>query len=268
MSPLPDFHIHTPLCGHAGGEIEEYVLAAREKGLPEMGFADHLPLFHIDDPTLAMPHDDLPVYVDQVHELQQLHSDFPIRLGIEADYISTHMDDIAQALARHEFDYIYGSVHFIERWGFDQSRFKFEFERRDIDDVYRSYFQLVMDAARTGLYDIMTHLDVVKKYGHRPESDMSELYHDVARTLKKSNVAIELNASGLHKPVAEIYPSLDILRIMNEHGVPITFGSDAHKPSQVARDFDKLLLHARAAGYSDYVTFAGRERIPHPLPAQ
>ncbi|RJQ42285.1 MAG: histidinol-phosphatase HisJ family protein [Gaiellales bacterium] len=268
MHPLPDFHIHTPLCGHAGGEIEEYVLAARELGLPEMGFADHLPLFHIEDPTLAMSHDDLPLYVRQVEELQQKYPDFPIRLGIEADYISTHMDDIARALASYEFDYIYGSVHFIESWGFDQARFKFEFDRRDIDDVYESYFGLVMDAARTGLYDIMTHLDVVKKYGHRPVQDMTGLYREVARTLKKSNVAIELNASGLHKPVGEIYPSLEILRIMNEYGVPITFGSDAHKPSQVARDFDRLHRHARGAGYTDYVTFRGRERIPRPLPAE
>lgn len=265
MRPLPDFHIHTPLCGHAGGKIEEYVLAAKELGLPEMGFADHLPLFHIDDPTLAMSQDDLPVYVRQVRKLQEKHADIPIRLGIEADYISTHMDEIAGALATYEFDYIYGSVHFIESWGFDQSRFKFEFERRDIDDVYEAYFGLVMDAARTGLYDIMTHLDVVKKYGHRPTRDLGELYHEVARTLKKSSVAIELNASGLHKPVGEIYPGMEILRIMNEYRVPITFGSDAHKPSQVGRDFDKLLQHAIGAGYSDYVTFRGRERIPWPL---
>jgi histidinol-phosphatase (PHP family) len=265
MSPLPDFHIHTPLCGHAGGKIGEYVLAAKELGLPEMGFADHLPLFHTDDPTLAMGHDDLPVYIQQVRELQEEHTDIPIRLGIEADYVSTHMDEIAAVLAKHEFDYIYGSVHFIDSWGFDQTRFKYEFDRRDIDEVYEVYFGLVMAAARTGLYDIMTHLDVVKKYGHRPVRDMDELYHEVARTLKKSNVAIELNASGLHKPVGEIYPSLDILKIMNEHGVPITFGSDAHKPSEVARDFDRLLQHAIGAGYSDYQTFAGRERIPRPL---
>lgn len=241
------------------------MLAARKLGLPEMGFADHLPLFHTDDPTLAMAHDDLPVYIEQVGQLQQQYQDFPIRLGIEADYISTHMDAIAAALVSHDFDYIYGSVHFIETWGFDQSRFKFEFERRDIDAVYEDYFNLVMDAARTGLYDIMTHLDVVKKYGHRPTRDLGELYHEVARTLKKSNVAIELNASGLHKPVGEIYPGSDILRIMHEHGVPITFGSDAHKPSEVGRDFDQLYQHAIGAGYSDYVTFKGRERIPRPL---
>ena len=241
------------------------MLAAKRLGLPEMGFADHLPLFHIDDPTLAMSHKDLPVYISQVRELQEKHREIPVRLGIEADYVSTHMDDIAKTLAEHEFDYIYGSIHFIESWGFDQTRFKYEFDRRDIDEGYEVYFGLVMDAARTGLYDIMTHLDVVKKYGHRPTRDLSELHHEVARTLRKSNVAIELNASGLHKPVREIYPSLDVLKIMNEHGVPITFGSDAHKPSEVARDFDQLLQHAIGAGYSDFVTFDERQRIPHPL---
>ncbi len=263
---LPDYHIHTPFCGHAGGRIEEYVLAARKRGLPEMGFADHLPLFHIQDRTLTMSEEDLPVYVDKVHELQRQHPDFTIRLGIEADYITTHLGQLAAALARYRFDYVYGSVHFIGGWGIDQSRFKFEFERRDINEVYEKYFQLVMDAARTGLFDIMTHLDVVKKYGHRPTVDMQPLYHEVGAALAKSNVAIELNSSGLRKPVGEIYPSLEILKIMREHGVPITFGSDAHKPPQVSQDFDQLLAHARAAGYEDYVGFSGRERIPRPLP--
>jgi histidinol-phosphatase (PHP family) len=263
---LPDYHIHTPFCGHAGGEMEEYVLAAREKGLPEMGFADHLPLFHIKDPTLTMQEADLPLYIEKVGELQAAHPDFPIRLGIEADYITTHLEQVAAALARYRFDYVYGSVHFIGGWGIDQSRFKFEFERRDINDVYEDYFRLVMDAARTGLFDVMTHLDVVKKYGHRPTTDLTPLYHELGAALAKSNVAIELNSSGLRKPVGEIYPSLEILKIMNEHRVPITFGSDAHKPSQVSQDFDRLLRHARAAGYQDYVGFARRERIPRPLP--
>jgi histidinol-phosphatase (PHP family) len=266
MTRLPDYHIHTPFCGHAGGEMEQYVRQARELGLPEMGFADHLPLFHIEDPTLAMCHEDLPRYVDRVRELQEANADYPVRLGIEADYVSAHLDAVAETLARYEFDYVYGSVHFIGGWGFDQSRFKFEFERRDIDEVYEIYFGLVMDAARTGLFDVMTHLDVVKKYGHRPTKDMRPLYREVASTLAKSDVAIELNASGLSRPVREIYPSLEILEIMHGHGVPITFGSDAHKPSQVGREFDQLLRLARAAGYEDYVGFAGRKRIPQPLP--
>lgn len=263
---LPDYHIHTPFCGHAGGTLEQYVLSAREKGLPEMGFADHLPLFHLEDPTLAMSHEDLPVYVEQVQELQRKHADYPIRLGIEADYIVPHVDDLTRLLAGYEFDYVYGSVHFIGGWGIDQSRFKFEFERRDINDVYEMYFNLVMEAARTGLFDVMTHLDVVKKYGHRPTKDMSPLYNRVAETLARSRVAIELNSSGLRKPVGEIYPSLEILTIMHDHGVPITFGSDSHKPAQVGQDFDKLLSHAREAGYTDFVGFAGRELIPRPLP--
>ena len=266
MIELPDYHIHTPFCGHAGGEMEEYVQAARDKGLPEMGFADHLPLFHIEDPTLAMCHADLPRYIDKVHELQENNADYPVRLGIEADYVSTHLDELAAVLARYEFDYIYGSVHFIGGWGFDQSRFKFEFERRDINEVYEIYFGLVMEAARTGLFDVMTHLDVVKKYGHRPTKDMKPLYREVAAALAKSNVAIELNASGLSRAVGEIYPSLEILEIMHEYGVPITFGSDAHKPAQVGRDFDQLLQLARAAGYQDYVRFARRQRLPRPLP--
>lgn len=265
-SKIPDYHIHTPFCGHAGGEMIDYVRSAAASGLPEMGFADHLPLFHIDDPTLAMSHEDLPAYIAAVQEIQATQREIPVRLGIEADYVKEHLDDVAEVLARYEFDYIYGSVHFISGWGFDQSRFKYEFERRDIDQVYEAYFELVMEAARTGLFDVMTHLDVVKKYGHRPTVDLTDLYRRVGEVLYKSGVAIELNSSGLRKPVAEVYPSLEVLKIMHEYEVPITFGSDAHKPSQVGRDFDTLLSLARDAGYLDYVRFSGRERIPMPLP--
>lgn len=263
---LPDYHIHTPLCGHASGKLKDYVSRARELGMSEMGFADHLPLFHIEDPTLTMSHDDLPKYIEQVQALQEADTGVDVRLGIEADYIGNHLDDVAETLARYEFDYIYGSVHFVGSWGFDQSRFKFEFEKRDINDVYREYFCLVMDAAGTGLFDVMTHLDVVKKYGHRPTEDLTGLYRQVAATLAKSGVAVELNSSGLRRPVAEIYPSLEILEILKEYGVPITFGSDAHKPSQVGGDFDRLLHLARDAGYKDYVRLSGREQIPMPLP--
>ncbi|MBE0429711.1 MAG: histidinol-phosphatase HisJ family protein [Thermoleophilia bacterium] len=263
---MPDYHIHTPFCGHAGGEMEQYVARGRELGMPEMGFADHLPLFHIEDTTLAMCQADLPLYVEKVRELQAANPDFPVRMGIEADYVREHLDDVARALGSYRFDYVYGSVHFIGGWGFDQSRFKFEFERRDINEVYEIYFNLVMKAARTGLFDVMTHLDVVKKYGHRPTVDLSDLYHEVGRALAGSGVAIELNSSGLRRPVEEIYPGPNLLEIMRGHGVPITFGSDSHKPAQVGRDFDKLLSLARGAGYTDYVRFAGRERVPWPLP--
>ncbi len=262
---LPDLHIHTPFCGHAGGEMEDYVAAARRLGMPEMGFADHLPLFHITDPSLTMRREDLPAYVEKVRQLQAANPGFPIRLGIEADFIAPHLDDVAKALASHPFDYVYGSVHFIGDWGIDQSRFKYEFERRDINEVYELYFQHVAAAARTGLFDIMTHLDVVKKYGHCPTKDMSDVYNGVGEALAKSNVAIELNSSGLRKPVHEIYPGLELLKIMRAHGVPIAFGSDAHKPAQVGQDFNLLLKHARAAGYTDYLTFAGRERVPWQL---
>lgn len=261
----PDYHIHTPFCGHAKGEMEEYVQAARERGLPEMGFADHLPLFHIEDYTLAMPHEDLPVYIGRVGELQAAHPDFPIRLGIEADYLAPHVDELADLLSRYDFDYIYGSVHFIGGWGFDQTRFKFEFERRDINEVYETYFRLVMEAARTGLFDVMTHLDVVKKYGHRPTRDLSGLYEELGETLAESRVAIELNSSGLRRPVAEVYPGLELLKVMRRHGVPITFGSDSHRPAEVGYEFDRLLELAREAGYEEYVTFVERQKIARPL---
>jgi histidinol-phosphatase (PHP family) len=262
---LPDYHTHTARCGHASGRPAEYVQAARAQGLLSIGIADHLPLLPQADPRLTMSVGDLPGYVAEVLDLK---ADCPgyVLLGVEADYRQHTVAEVRDLLEAHPFDYVIGSVHFLEDWAFDDPRYVAEYANRDIDEVWIEYLQLVGEAAESGLFTILGHLDLVKKFGYRPTRVLDkELTHMVER-IAHAGVLVEINTAGLHKPVGEAYPTLDILRRLCVAGVAITFGSDAHAPEQVGRDFEHAAELARAAGYTTYASLeeepcGGRARV-------
>jgi histidinol-phosphatase (PHP family) len=112
----------------------------------------------------------------------------------------------------------------------------------------------------------MTHPDLPKKFGHRPRGDLADAQKRLAERLARADVAIEVNTSGLRKPVREIYPSLELLTMFQQAGVPATLSSDSHRPQDVGADYDRALEHLRRAGYREYVAFCGRRRERRPLP--
>jgi histidinol-phosphatase (PHP family) len=130
---------------------------------------------------------------------------------------------------------------------------------KDVDTVYRDYYKLLRLSAQSGLYDIMGHVDLVKKFGHRPAGDMTAEVEKTAKVFKETGVTVEINTSGLRKPVGEIYPSLSVLKIYQKAGVPITFSSDSHDPKDVGRDYDKAAALAIEAGYTEYRVFKKRK---------
>jgi histidinol-phosphatase (PHP family) len=264
---LPDYHTHTAYCGHATGGPADYVMAAKAAGLSSVGVADHLPLLPFGDPALTMsiPMADLPAYVDEV---QAAKHDFPgyVLLGVEADYRPHTVDGVRDLLASYPFDYVIGSVHFLEDWAFDDPRFVSEYADKDIDEVWLQYLELVGDAAESGLFTIMGHLDLVKKFGYRPTRALDKELDRLVGRLAAAGVLVEINTAGLYKPVGEAYPDPDILGRLNRAGVPVTFGSDAHRPQEVGRDFEFAAGLAQAAGYSHFaslkpVSDGGRAQI-------
>jgi histidinol-phosphatase (PHP family) len=268
---LPDYHTHTQRCGHASGEPREYVLAAQARGLLSLGIADHLPLLPKPDPELTMSATDLPGYVAEVQTLKAQFPDY-VLLGIEADYRPHTVAAVGDLLAAHPFDYVIGSVHFLDDWGFDDPRYVSAYKDRDIDQVWIQYFQLVGDATDSGLFTVLGHLDLVKKFGYRPTRALEEELDHLVDRIAGSGVLVEINTAGFHKPAAEAYPTLDILRRLGEAGVPVTFGSDAHQPDHVGRDFERAVALARAAGYTTFSSLeedpaGGRARVrENPLP--
>lgn len=263
MNPCVDYHMHTPLCGHAQGSPEEYVKRAITVGLKEIGFSDHAPLVSHDDPTITMNMSQLSEYHLMIRDVQARFPAISIKLGIEADFIIGFEEKTKAILSSFPYDYVVGSVHFIRQWGFDNPEEKDQWDKQDVNTVYRNYYEVLRKGASTGLFDIIGHVDLVKKFGHRPTEDLKGEIEKTAQVFKTAGVVIEINTAGLRKPVGEIYPSLDDLTIYAQAGIPITFGSDAHAPQEVGCDFDKAAKLALDAGYQEYVTFKDRkiERI-------
>ncbi len=195
-------------------------------------------------------------FADYVGEVLELKAAFPgfVLLGIEADYRPHTVAEVRSLLESQPFDYVIGSVHHLGDWGFDDPRQMEGYSSRDIDDVWLEYFELVGEAAESGLFTVLGHLDLVKKFGYRPTRALDVELDWLLGRISRAGVAIEINTAGLHKPVKEAYPSPAILRKLRAADIPITFGSDAHRPEEVGRDFDHAVDLARTAGYEEFAT--------------
>jgi histidinol-phosphatase (PHP family) len=269
-SDLVDYHVHTARCGHASGEMAAYVERAIGAGLPEMGFSDHIFLYWLPpdlrDPELAMAEDQFDGYVEEVARLRHRYPEIEIRLSVEADFMPGHEPTLAGILDRYPWDYVLGSVHFLDAWGIDDSRYIATYDEWDVDELYERYFDLICRGAESGHFDTIAHLDLVKKFGHRPTRDPRDLYERVARRLGAAGVAVEVNTAGLRKPVRELYPHIDLLTACRRAGVPATLGSDAHTPEEVAADYPLAVAHLKAAGYERIIAYEARRREWKTLP--
>lgn len=266
MRPIADYHMHTSLCGHANGDPLEYAQHAITTGLKEIGFSDHAPLLSHRDPSITMDHAQLPLYHAMIERVRGQFADvLAVRVGIEADFLPGYEERTKAMLNSYPYDYVIGSVHFIAEWGFDDPIQLKEWDKKDVNKVYREYFRLLRQSALSGMFNIMAHVDLVKKFDFHPTQDMTPELEETADVFKKTGVVVEINSSGLRKPVREMYPSLEYLKIFFRKGVPITFGSDAHEPQDVGKDFDKSRELALTAGYREYALFKER-KIARMLP--
>lgn len=264
---IPDYHIHTYLCHHADGKPEEYIQVAVKKCIREICIADHAPAPDGYDPKHRMTIDDFAHYTKMVYELKN-NTNITILYGIEADYYDGCEQFLREWLPRQNFDLVIGSVHYIDTWGFDSSESRAVWETVNISETWACYFTTLQKLASTGLYDIVGHIDIPKKFNYRVDEKWLKVnILPVLEQIASSNMAIEINTSGLRKPVGEIYPSLYLLNICKQYNIPICFGSDAHAPNEVGMAFDEAVRLAKAAGYTHYVRFKQREKILTPLPS-
>lgn len=262
-----DLHVHTARCGHAVGAAADYVTAAKTADVSCLAFTDHLPLPAGYAPGYAMPWVELPGYVAEVRELAEVSADAggpEVLLGVEADWIPGQEALIRGALEQHLFDMVLGSVHFIDDWAFDDPSLRDRYAEWTPDLLWERYFEDLNAAAATGLYDVMAHPDLIKKFDVRPLMDPRDLFREAAAVFAENGVAVEVNTAGLRKPCAEIYPSLDFLRSCRAAGVPATVGSDAHRPDEVGADWSAARELLLAAGYSSVTVY--RRRSPYEVP--
>ncbi len=256
---IADLHNHTYRCGHAEGSAEEYILKAVELGIDIFGFSDHAPMDF--DPEYRMDFSEMEAYESEIRSLARRYSDkIDIRLGYEVDWLPGHMDE---RVLNADVDYLIGSVHFLDTWGFDNPEFIGEYARRDADEIWESYFSAIKEMAASGLFDIVGHLDLIKIFEYYPKKPIESYAGEALDEIAAYSMAIEINSAGLRKPVKEQYPSSSLLKMAFERDIPITFASDAHKPEDVGYEMDKMVRLARSAGYTHAVSFKNKKMILH-----
>ena len=253
-----DLHNHTPLCNHAEGSVEEYVLSAIAKKTEIFGFSDHAPMDY--DPKYRMSFEQMDEYIQNVLHVKDKYKDkIEILLGFEVDYFPNKMD---KRVLEAKVDYLIGSVHFIDEWGFDNPEFIGRYDREDIDDIWQRYFDLIEAMAQSGHFDIVGHLDLIKVFKFLPKKRaVEEIAQKALVAIKEANMCLEINIAGYRKPIKEAYPSKSLLQVAYELGIPITFSSDAHKPEQIALFNDEAYELARSVGYTQCATFRNRKRV-------
>ncbi len=277
-----DWHTHNSLCKHAVGTIEDYVKKAIELNLNVIGVSDHFPYEYLSSeiPSLedipyegyAMPTNNLESYILQLDELKEKYmNQIHIRTAFEIDFFK-HQDHILNKYLKgylNKLDYILGSVHVLFGkagvFAFDDGRFLNKYKEYDgNDEIYMEYYDSlqVMINSPTFELDIVTHFDLPKKFDKRIE-DKDMIMGKVNETLelvKKHDLTIEINTSGLRKKVKEQYPHIDIIKKIYELGIPILLGSDAHKPEDVAYEFKNIAKMLKNIGFNQFAHFEKRKR--------
>ncbi len=262
---LTDYHTHTHRCGHAVGTLDDYVRAAIDRGIAEIGLSDHLWLYHAPserrDARWAMAEEQFDAhYAEMLAVRERYRGRANVRVAVEADYIEGREVELATILARYQFDYVLGGVHFIDDWMIDDADQRHRYRERPVADTYREYYRRVRKAVRTGLFDLLAHFDLPKKFGDVPETEIGDAVAETLDAIRESGVAVEISSAGLRKPAGEIYPSPAILGPMNRRGIPVALCSDAHAPAEVGFAYERLIAAAREAGYRSLVTFDHRVR--------
>src|ERR1700758_3198450 len=259
MGPVTDYHVHTPLCRHAEGTPAEFIDAAKRAGLVEIGFSDHNPMPESFD-DWRMNYDELPRYFDFVAEARA--SGFPVRLGLECDFIPGRESWIEKLAGMAQWDYLIGSVHYLASgWDVDNPKHLFRFTEDSVESIWDRYWDLFSQCIHSGLFDFVAHPDLPKKFGHRPKGDLRRYYEPVIQALKRHDIAYEMNTAGLRKAAGEIYPALQFVELAQQAGVPMLINSDAHAPEEVGSGFDAARELAKRAGYTKVSRFEGRRRF-------
>jgi histidinol-phosphatase (PHP family) len=273
---LTDYHLHlrtderenTPERFFTPGNVERYREAAEARGITELGVAEHIYRFTAALEIWQHPfwreytHDDIDDYCGFVREETDL------RLGIEMDFIPGREDRIANVLDGREWDYVVGSVHFLRDHSLDTEDYSIWGAGESAEKIWRRYFETVAESARSGLYDIIGHPDLVKVWGKvapRPDGDLRRYYEPAVEAFLDGDVAVELSTAGWRKPVAEQYPSVPFLEMLVDAGCPIALSSDAHQPDQVGFEYERAVELLESVGVREIAVFERRERRLEPI---
>ncbi len=254
-----DYHIHTPLCNHAHGSMEDYIRHAIGKGINEICFLDHLIL---DGPGKKHSMDvcELPLYVQAIANLKRKYQGrITIRTGLEVDFLPQKRAEIDDILGRFAFDVIGGSYHFVNGINVASRREAPKIGRDEEKKLVESYFEGICRMLERPYFDFICHPDIVKKTGIPIPQECQALINEMLTRISDTHVALEFNTGGWDHPVKDSYPSDAFVRKCFMKHIPFTIGSDAHSPERVGMHYAKAVSVLRSAGYTSVLTFEGRQ---------
>jgi histidinol-phosphatase (PHP family) len=251
-----DYHMHSTYSDGRSAP-EDYILPAITAGMSEIGFSEHLTLFK-DLEDWNMNPVNISPYINHLEALRKTTQNIKIKIGLEVDFFAGKAEEIFAYLHPLPLDYIIGSVHYLGEKTVDIGP---EFyEGKSIDRLFESYFDSVIAAIASDLFDIIGHCDLIRIYGYKPTADLEPLYRKMAKTMKTHNVTFEVNTNGRNRPLADFYPDRRFLHIFREENVPVCVNSDAHMPSRVGQYFDEAYDLLRYIGYTEMAVFDKRVR--------
>ncbi|HZL54098.1 MAG TPA: histidinol-phosphatase [Solirubrobacteraceae bacterium] len=273
---LTDYHVHLRpdeagtffADAFKAANVERYRAAAEAAGIAELGVSEHIHRFQQSLAVWDHPYwreqavDDIDAYCAYVREETDL------RLGLEVDFVPGREDLTQNLIDRCQLDYVVGSVHFLGDLAVDFDRYDIWEQARSPEAVWQRYFETLAAAARSGLFDILAHPDLVKMWGSErpaPDKDLRRYYEPALEAIAESQIAVEVSTAGLRKPVGEIYPAPAFLEGVVATGAPIALSSDAHVPEQIGLYYDRALELLEGAGVSELAVFEGRRRHLEPL---
>jgi histidinol-phosphatase (PHP family) len=275
---LTDYHLHLrpdDLNARAGDHFTEenvsrYRAVADERGIAELGVSEHV--YRFEQALDVWQHplwrefaiDDLDAYCEFVRTRTDL------RLGIEADFVAGVEDRTANLLERRDFDYVVGSVHFLRDHSIDMHDHSVWDRGHSAEEIWERYFLTLAEAARSGLFDILAHPDLVKVWGAdrpRPEGDPRRYYEPAIEAIAETGIAVEVSTAGLRKRTRELYPAQAFLEMCVDAGAPVALSSDAHRPEDVGADYDQALELLDRVGIGELCVFERRARRLEPIGA-
>jgi histidinol-phosphatase (PHP family) len=271
---LTDYHVHLRP-DERGTEartyfternLARYAERAAERGIAELGFSEHVHRFREALAVWRHPFwvenavDSLDAYVEFLLDMRA--AGYGVKIGLELDYVPGREDQLQRLVEDRPFDYVIGSVHFIADRAVDHEGYD-AWRESAPGEVWREYFETLGQAAASGLFDVLAHPDLVKVWGAgrpAPPAPLTRYYELAIGAIRAADVAVEVSTAGLRKPVGELYPSPELLRMFLDAGKPVSLSSDAHLPEHVGFGYDRALEELRAAGVERLAVFDGRMR--------
>ena len=245
-----DRHIHTKLCRHASGEMEEYVLAGIQQGLDGIIFLEHMEEGIQCNERTWLTEEDFDNYFSEGKRLQKKYKGrLSIGLGVECGYNPDCSQTLSSRLDRRDWDEIGISCHFVKPAGYNKHLNLFSRQKHNLEEIKKFdpellldiYFDTLLEAVTSLPGNKLCHLDGALRFlpgVHLTDNHLEKILL-LLRAVQKRQMTLELNSSGITIR-GEQFPTRPILEMAASLEIPLVFGSDAHKPEEVGRHFDQL----------------------------